>query len=175
MTDEISSLLGFSKEREAIRRVYARIEEVIERAIETVKVLPEFEQIVITYSHEGEGAGWLDPAKFERAILNLLFNAAEAVPPDSGKIEVSSRISERGIEIRVVDNGSGIPESIRENLFQPFVSSGKEKGIGLGLTVVQKVMQNHGGEVTIERTGPDGTVFRLFFPAMEAAKTAGEV
>jgi len=101
-------------------------------SIQTVKVLPEFESIVTTYSHEGEGFGWFDAGKLERVILNLFFNAGEAVPPDSGRIEVTSRVSERGIEIRVADNGPGIPDSIRENLFQPFVSYGKAKGIWIG-------------------------------------------
>ena len=65
----------------------------------------------------------------------------------------------------MADNGSGIPEEIRENLFQPFVSYGKETGIGLGLTVVRKIMENHGGEVAVESSGPGGTVFRLSLPA----------
>ena len=76
------------------------------------------------------------------------------------------------MEIRVADNGPGIPESIRQNLFQPFVSAGKEKGIGLGLTVVQKIMHNHGGEVRVERTGPEGTVFMLIFPGIPSASRA---
>ena len=86
-------------------------------SIQTVKVLPEFESIVNTYSHEGEGFGWFDAGKLERVILNLFFNAGEAVPPDSGRIEMTSRVSERGAEIRVADNGPGIPDSIsRESL-----------------------------------------------------------
>ncbi len=164
MTDEINSLLGFSKQREAIRPVYGRIEEVIERAIATVKVLPEFQSIEISYFHPDEFDAWFDPAKVERVVLNLLFNACEAVAPESGRIEISSCITDAGMEIRVSDNGPGIPESIRPNLFQPFVSAGKEKGIGLGLTVVQKIMQNHGGAVSVESTGPAGTVFKLVFP-----------
>jgi signal transduction histidine kinase len=170
MTDEINSLLGFSKQREAIRPVYGRMEEVIERAIQTVKILPEYQSIQISFSHPGECAGWFDPGKVERVVLNLLFNACEAVAPDSGKIEVSIRMTETGMEITVADNGPGIPESIRGNLFQPFVTSGKEKGIGLGLTVVQKIMQNHGGEVFIESTGSAGTTFRLVFPPPVAAE-----
>jgi signal transduction histidine kinase len=86
------------------------------------------------------------------------------VSPDSGKIEVSCRTTEQGTEILVADNGPGIPEAIRETLFQPFVSSDKEHGIGLGLTVVQKIMQDHNGEVRVQRTGPEGTVFKLVFP-----------
>jgi signal transduction histidine kinase len=108
--------------------------------------------------------GWFDPAKVERVMLNLLFNACEAVSPDTGKVEVTSRVTVEGIEIRVGDNGPGIPESIRENLFQPFVSFGKEKGTGLGLTVVQKIMQDHGGEVCVERTDANGSTFKLLFP-----------
>ena len=60
---------------------------------------------------------------------SIFFNAGEAVLPDSGRIEVTSRVSERGAEIRVADNGPGIPDSIRENLFQPFVSYGKPKAL----------------------------------------------
>jgi signal transduction histidine kinase len=172
MTDEINSLLGFSKQREAIRPVYGNIEEVIERAISMIKVLPEFHSIEVSYTHQGEGAGWFDPAKVERVVLNLLFNACQAVAADSGRIEISSRVTDQGMEIRVSDNGPGIPESIRQNLFQPFVSAGKETGIGLGLTVVQKIMQNHGGEVTVESTGPQGTIFKLTFPKAVPAPVA---
>jgi signal transduction histidine kinase len=171
MTDEINSLLGFSKQREALKPSFGRVEEVIERAIQTVKALPEFESIAITFSYRGECAGWFDPGKLERVILNLLFNACEAVSPNSGKIEVSCSVSDQGIEIRVTDNGPGIPDAIRENLFQPFVSYGKEKGIGLGLTAVHKIMKDHGGEVSVEHTGPNGTVFKLFFPTLKAAET----
>lgn len=164
MTDEISSLLGFSKQREPLKLRYGHVEDVIERAIQTVKVLPECESVAITFAHEGECQGWFDPDKIERVMLNLLFNACEAVPPDSGKIDIKSWMSERDIEIRVADNGPGIPEAIRENLFQPFVSYGKAKGIGLGLTAVHKIMQDHGGEVSVESTGAQGTVFRLRLP-----------
>ena len=175
MMDEINSLLGFSKELGALRPEYGPFDTVIDRAIRTVKALPEFECATITLDHGGECFGRFDPGKLERAMLNLLFNAAEAVPAGSAKIDVSCRITDRGTEIRVADNGPGIAEAIGDSLFQPFVSYGKEKGIGLGLTVVQNIMQQHHGEVSIERTGRDGTVFRLFFPAADeaAADSAG--
>jgi len=53
---------------------------------------------------------------------------------------------------------------VRANLFQPFVSYGKENGIGLGLAAVEKIVQDHGGQVSVERTGPEGTVFKLILP-----------
>lgn len=169
MTDEISSLLGFSKQREALQLVQVRIGDIVERAIQAVKVLPEYETIAITFVREQDCEGLVDPAKVERVMLNLLFNACEAVQPESGRIEVRSGISEQGIGITVADNGPGIPEPIRESLFQPFSSYGKAKGIGLGLAVVKKIMEDHGGEVRVESTGPGGTIFKLVFPARVAA------
>jgi signal transduction histidine kinase len=173
MMDEISSLLGFSKDQQQIRPVLARMDEIIDRAIQNVKVLPEHHAIAITFEQSGDCAGWFDPAKAERVLLNLLFNACEAVPGEGGRVWVACGKTERGLEVRVTDNGGGIPDAIRESLYQPFVSHGKEKGIGLGLTVAQKIMQDHGGEIALERSGPEGTVFRLLFPETTAIRAAG--
>jgi signal transduction histidine kinase len=164
MTDEISSLLGFSKHREALRPVYGRVSEVVERAVQTVKVLPEFHHIAIRYSVDEACAGWFDPPKVERVVVNLLFNACEAVDPETGAVEITAQAEAGWITVRVSDNGPGIPDAIRDSLFQPFVSHGKEKGIGLGLTVVQKIMQDHGGKVLIVNSGEGGTTFELRFP-----------
>jgi signal transduction histidine kinase len=68
------------------------------------------------------------------------------------------------VEISVADNGAGIPESIRKDVFQPFVTFGKDEGTGLGLAVVQKIVRDHGGEVIVEATGTAGTTFKLILP-----------
>ena len=65
------------------------------------------------------------------------------------------------IIIEVQDNGPGVPESIRNSLFQPFVSEGKQKGSGLGLTLAQRIATEHGGEVVLITTGPGETIFRM--------------
>lgn len=165
MTDELNSLLGFSKQGERLRLAPGHLEDVIERAIQNVKVLPEFERVQIRYTQEGDCSGMFDPGKMERVILNLLFNACEAVVPTTGEIEIRSTGREDTFTVEVIDNGPGIDPAILPNLFQPFVSSGKEQGIGLGLTVVQKVVQDHGGNVQVARTGSDGTHFLLRIPA----------
>ena len=113
--------------------------------------------------------GWFDGRKLERVIYNLLLNACEAVARNSGKIEVKTAAIPGGVEIRVADSGRGIPEPIRDRLFQPFVSYGKENGTGLGLTVVQKIVQDHGGDVTVEKTSGEGTIFKLVLPLTSAA------
>jgi signal transduction histidine kinase len=85
---------------------------------------------------------------------------------------VSVRTTDRGTEIRVSDNGPGIPGSIGQTLFEPFVSYGKQRGTGLGLAVVHNVMQQHGGEAIVERTGPDGTTFLLRLPSKPVQEKA---
>ena len=76
------------------------------------------------------------------------------------------------MEIRVSDNGPGIPSPIRDRLFEPFVSYGKENGSGMGLAVAQKIIQDHGGEITVEKTSETGTDFRLIMPLTIASKEA---
>jgi len=91
-------------------------------------------------------------------------NACEAAPPLGGKVEVTAGEVAGSITIAVADNGPGIAESIRERLFHPFVSYGKENGTGLGLAVVQKIVQDHGGEIIVDRTMQGTTVFRIVLP-----------
>ena len=170
MTDQLNTLLEFSKARVVYRPVYGDVEKTIQHAIRTVQARPEYHSISFTSLHEGAKEAWFDPNKLQRVLHNLLLNACEAVVPDSGRIEVRSRQTPQGLEIRVADNGPGLPAEIRSQVFQPFATHGKESGTGLGLTVVQKIVQEHGGEVGVERTGPEGTVFKIALPGRTPAQ-----
>ena len=118
----------------------------------------------------GPVMGWFDQRKLERALYNLLLNACEAAPAAGRKCGSDRRRQSPGsISISVADNGPGIADSIRDRLFHPFVSFGKENGTGLGLAVVQKIVQDHGGEISVERTVEGTTVFRH-----RAARTRAE-
>lgn len=165
MTDQLQALLEFSRAKVVYRPARADLRAVIERAVRAVKARPEFSEIRVITSFEGGSEGWFDPASLERVFHNLLLNACEAVPAESGCIEVNTRQTASGLEIEVGDNGCGIPDDIRTKLFQPFVTSGKDNGIGLGLAVVQKIIQDHGGQVSVARTGIEGTVLRFCLPA----------
>jgi signal transduction histidine kinase len=169
MTDQLNTLLEFSKARVVYRPAYGDVEELIRHTIRTVQARPEYHSISFTSLHEGAKEAWFDPNKLERVLHNLLLNACEAVATDSGRIEVRSRQTPQGLEIRVVDNGPGVPPEIRPQIFQPFATHGKDSGTGLGLTVVQKIVQEHGGEADLEHTGPEGTVFRIFLPSRAPA------
>ena len=172
MTDLIESLLEFSRTRESLRPTYGDVRSAVDRAVQGVKAHPEFQRIRIRISGEGSSEGWFDFKKLERALLNLLLNACEAVPAESGKIDVVLKRKAESLEIRIQDNGPGIAEAVRDRLFEPFVSHGKENGTGMGLTVVQKILQDHGGDVTVEQTSASGTTFRVMIPLNPTAENA---
>jgi signal transduction histidine kinase len=172
MTDLIESLLEFSRTRESLRPSYGDVRSAVDRAVQGVKAHPEFQRIRIRISGVGSSEGWFDFKKLERALLNLLLNACEVVPPESGKIDIELKRSGESLEVRIEDNGPGIAEAVRDRLFEPFVSHGKENGTGMGLTVVQKILQDHGGDVTVERTSASGTTFRVKIPLSPSAENA---
>lgn len=170
MTELIDSLLEFSRTRESLRLTFGNVKESVERVVQAIRNHPRCQPVRISIREEGNCTGWFDTKKLERALYNLLLNACEATPGEDGRINIELAQVAEGIQIRVADNGRGIPESIRGKLFEPFVSSGKENGTGLGLTVVQKIVQDHGGDVTVENTSALGTVFRIKLPLSSSRK-----
>jgi signal transduction histidine kinase len=170
MAELIASLLEFSKAQEALQLAYGDCVETLQDTIRSVKLRPEFHKIQLTLVHEGPTQGWFDFGKLGRVFNNLLRNACEAVTPDSGRVRVVAHGSDNRVEISVSDNGPGIPNQIRHEVFQPFVTFGKADGTGLGLAVVEKIVLDHGGEVVVESTGPQGTTFKLTLPVAPVAQ-----
>ncbi|MGA2697434.1 MAG: HAMP domain-containing sensor histidine kinase [Terriglobales bacterium] len=164
MTDLIEALLEFSRTRESLRPAYGSIQQILQRMIQVVKAHPDFHDVTMELFCEGNSEGWFDAKRLERVFHNLLLNACEAVPRAGGKIQIRLRQTPENIEVKISDNGRGIADVVRNTLFEPFVSHDKENGTGLGLTVVQKIVQDHGGEIVVENTSSAGTVFRLTLP-----------
>ncbi len=164
MTDLIDSLLEFARTRESLNPTYASIVETVQRATQAVRLHPRHQGTLIEIHSNGQSLAWFDPRKLERALYNLLLNACEAAPSTEGRVQVTIERTGDSVTIEVSDNGPGIAEPIQDKLFHPFVSFGKENGTGLGLTVVQKIVQDHGGQVLMERTPDARTVFRITVP-----------
>jgi signal transduction histidine kinase len=175
MTDLIDSLLEFSRTRESLRPTYGSVKETVDRVVQSIRAHPDFHRVQISVSQSGNSIGWFDPRKLERALYNLLLNACEAVTGEAGRVDVQLREMPNAVEISVTDNGHGIPEAIRNRLFEPFVSYGKENGTGLGLTVVHKIVQDHGGDVVVQQTSENGTIFRIVLPLASSADSVREI
>jgi signal transduction histidine kinase len=172
MTDLIESLLLFSQTGQMLNLRREPLEAVVDRTVQTVRQHPECREVHVSVEPSGPVYAWIDAKKLSRAIYNLLLNACQAAKKGTGTPQVIVRLSEDDtkIEIRICDSGAGVAESIKETLFQPFVSAGKENGVGLGLTLAQHVAQEHGGEVRLEKSVPGETIFSilLYKQALEA-------
>lgn len=104
-----------------------------------------------------------DPSRLQFAIRNLIENAAHAAEAAPGRSPdvVLRAFHEAGFTIiEVADNGTGLPPEMRARVFDPLVTT-KASGVGLGLTLVRRVAQMHGGDAWVARTGPRGTAMRL--------------
>src|SRR5579863_8517398 len=164
MTDLIDSLLEFARTRESLNPAYGNVVETVQRAMQAVRLHPRHQGTLIEVHSNGQNLAWFDSRKLECALYNLLLNACEAAPSSNGRVQVTIGRTSSSVTIDVSDNGPGIAEPIQDKLFHPFVSFGKENGTGLGLTVVQKIVQDHGGRVFLERTEDSQTVFRITIP-----------
>jgi signal transduction histidine kinase len=105
-----------------------------------------------------------DRAALEQVVLNLMLNAMQA-QDDGGTVRVSLSRSGTGAEIRVADDGPGVPEDVAARLFQPFFTT-KGDGTGMGLHVSRDVAVEHGGTLTLERGEGRGAVFALKLPGI---------
>ncbi len=113
----------------------------------------------------------LDGQLMERVIYNLLLNAAQASRA-GGSITVKTRKLGAMVEIAVIDRGSGIDAKHLENIFNPFFTT-KSSGVGLGLAIVSKIVDEHGGKLAVESESGVGSVFRVYLPFREAAREEG--
>jgi len=104
----------------------------------------------------------VDEEKLRRALVNLLENALDAVPGD-GVIAASVSAAGPGVEIRISDNGRGFPPEDQDRIFEPFFTR-KEKGTGLGLAIARKIVEGHGGHITVASTPGRETTFTLTLP-----------
>jgi signal transduction histidine kinase len=162
MNEMVSSLLECSKGRDTLRPATRNIVDTVEHAIRMTSARQEFPPI--SHHHEGLAVGWFDSNRLERVVANLVLNACEAVSPDSGQIVITTTGNRACLQIGVWDNGHGIPPTIQDSVFQPFVSCGKTRGSGLGLAIAKKIVEDHGGVIYLDGRSETGTLFKITIP-----------
>ena len=179
------SLLEFSRDRE-FRKEPLPLRPLVEETVRFLKgQIPPGVAVEVAVPAEITLPG--DRQRLQQIFLNLVKNAVEAVPPESGRVVVSARRVPAGaaaqtdaalvvhgaglpggdvIEIDVRDNGPGIPPEIRKKIFDPFFTTKDVgKGSGLGLFVVYEIIEEHDGAIAVESAAGGGTVFTIRLPA----------
>jgi PAS domain S-box-containing protein len=163
------NLLGFAQKGKNIIESF-NINQVIEEIVAILKtgISPEkdifFKINLDTNLHPIDA----DPFQIKQAIMNVCLNAVEAVE-NQGEIYIETKNAPKnGIEIRIKDTGKGIPENIKDKIFDPFVTTKNDtdftKGRGLGLPAAYGIIKNHSGSIEYSSKKGSGTVFKLTFP-----------
>jgi signal transduction histidine kinase len=167
----ISHLLRFAREEDT--QIGAVVmEDVLESALETFRDRVARGGIKIIRKYDTDGRLEGDAEQLRRVVINLVGNAIDALEEansDQPEVRVSMGENLAGTEVwvRVADNGLGIDDDLRDQIFDPFYTS-REEGTGLGLALCRKIVDDHGGSIVVETASGEGTEFVLAFP-----KTSG--
>lgn len=162
--DMTRELLSFVRGERTVfaRRVY--LHKFVQQARELLE--PEFRERGIEFVVEdrSDGTAFFDEPKILRVVANIARNARQAMG-DRGRFVWVLRTAEDGSTVfEMADNGPGVPEAIRDRLFEAFTSAGKDDGTGLGLAIVRRIVEDHGGQVTFHTETGRGTTFTLTLP-----------
>jgi signal transduction histidine kinase len=164
-TELLESMLTFGRTGSAVRRAPEMMATLLERAVDLVRKHPDAANVALVarYGFPGTTLAVVDAQQIERAIYNILLNACQSRSPSPAVIHVTAtlEVQEDHIVLEVTDDGAGVPDDIRSSLFEPFVSQGKQKGSGLGLTLAHCIAAEHGGYLVLVSSRPGETIFRM--------------
>jgi signal transduction histidine kinase len=168
------NMLAFSRQRR-VETALARLAPIIEDCSQVLEPQCASRQIALIVDSDPEMPPIpLDAPLIHQALMNLLSNAVEAVEPEAGAVTVRTVYRATGggkdkrhpeVEIAIIDNGPGIPESKQPWVFEPFATTKGARGTGLGLAVAKRVVEEHGGRITLESVEGRGCTFRVVLPA----------
>jgi signal transduction histidine kinase len=158
MTELLDAILTFSRTGIAVQLSPDSITAAVQRALAMIQAHPDARGVFITATGLADLSGSIDGKEIQRAVYNLLLNACQAARRSSSPPAVSLTLQQEAgpngntvAAIRIRDNGEGVDKEIALHLFEPFVSAGKESGIGLGLALVKRIVEAHGGTAGMRR------------------------
>jgi two-component system, NtrC family, sensor histidine kinase HydH len=173
LSDLVTRFLDFARplHTDLVRQELAPV---LDRALHNVATVRKQDTVRIEKEYENDLPPVpLDESLAEQAFVNIVQNAYDALGEGGGTLRVkvarSSPAGRDGVEVRIMDTGPGIAPELREQIFNPFVTT-KKTGVGLGLSIVSKIMDGHEGFVRIEpQVTGSGACFVMFFPTVVAA------
>jgi signal transduction histidine kinase len=165
ITHFVQDMLSFSKPRKPMRESID-VPELLDEVVENFRDLLHRKQIQVQVSVNGlQGPVFAESVSLHRCLLNLVTNAADAVPGEGGQIHLhATTLANGAAELVIEDNGPGVPPEILPNIFDPFFSTKGSSGTGLGLAITHKIIHEHGGELAVERSPLGGALFRITLP-----------
>lgn len=161
----VTRFLDFVRPLE-LRRAPADLAQVLDRSVALAEREPAVREVTVYKNYSPDITPFpLDAELMERVFYNLLINAAQATAP-GGAVTVKTRPVADIAEISVIDRGAGIDPEVMKSIFNPFFTT-KPEGVGLGLAICSKIVDQHGGKIVVESEPGKGSVFRVCLPMEE--------
>lgn len=165
--DMVREVMGFVRgDRELLLRK-VHLNRFVDQAREIIEPELKDRGITLEIANDVKGSHVLDEAKMLRVVANIARNAGQALG-DHGRFTWRISMDDETLVFDLEDDGPGIPESIREDLFEMFTTSGKPQGTGLGLAIVKRIVDDHGGHIDVSTETGQGTRFVIRLPPGEA-------
>jgi C4-dicarboxylate-specific signal transduction histidine kinase len=163
MTDLLDVMLHNARNDLPPQETLESFNNLIERTIRFVRLHPHAKGVRISIDESPPIEAMFDTTIVSSAVYNLLLNACFAAQRggEPGNVEVALREDSESVHILVTDNGPGVPASLERCLFEPFVTSGKPGGVGLGINIAESVARGYGGCLRLKSSRPGCTVFDL--------------
>jgi len=166
MTDMLDSLLVFSRTGMVLQMRPEALGVLFDQAVAALRSHPDARGVDLKVQPVLPLIVEVDPKELRRAVYNLLLNACQAARSGAApaRVVLESSLRSGGLRITVRDSGPGVPAAIRDMLFHPFVSEGKQSGVGLGLALSKRIAEAHGGSIDLEESAPGNTAFTITLP-----------
>src|SRR6185436_21030080 len=176
-------ILAFSRREEHSRR-YLRVDSVVREVLPLLRASLPAQVVIEADLSDGAPAILADRTQVHQVLMNLATNALHAMRPSGGTLTLREDVVDlsldparpvelqprRYVRLSVTDTGRGMDSAVMSRIFEPFFTTkGPGEGTGLGLAVVHGILKGHEGAVTVYSQPGEGTIFRLYFPALEVA------
>lgn len=159
----VERVLGFSHRNHNTKATYC-LSKLTEESLQLVRL--KLNQLKISVQLERpEEEIYIDANKgqIQQVMLNLIFNASQAMPKSGGLIHLKLFVHQDSAYFTIRDNGHGIPEEFRERIFESFLTN-RSEGSGLGLSIAKGILSSHRGTITLLESSPEGTTFQFSLP-----------
>ena len=162
----LHSAYAYTEDRNPLQVEQYKLREVMDETLGLLAEYVESRNVGLYKKVESEGKVNIDKKAFYQACLQIAKNACDAMG-ENGNIYITAKQSGDLIDITFRDTGPGIPDDIKHQIFLPFKSFNKKDGTGLGLTIAQRIIRDHGGELTVESNPEQGATFIISLPCFE--------
>lgn len=163
VADLVQTTSSYSEGKTVLRVLTVSLNNTLNDYASRVEQYVESRHCQIVSDYDKDVTVKLDVKEYFQIYMHIVKNACDAMP-DGGKIFISTKRTDKKVEIRFKDNGLGIPDGFKEKIFEPFMSYGKKEGTGLGLAITKKIIEAHNGTIAVQSSLGEGTTFTVALP-----------